>query len=193
VSNYDLQLIWQQAAPFFALKETPTIWGILNSPFLTAVIVGGVGLWIQKRVRQDIEIGPELQRVIAQTLQRSKELKVEPSGTSTLASDKDYRDEAKAIVDELKRGIDTLLSADPDQRHHRVYQRLGRYDYKLLAEALYERGKLYRESRDAIIRALSIWDGYARGHVASKPVTSDVLNFLQVAKQELQDDLSELR
>jgi hypothetical protein len=175
---------------FFLLNQRHNFWDVINSPFFVTVVLGLLGLTIQRRIRNDIEAAPEVRKAIAASREKSIETQeqidaiIEDSQEAG-ADVVDLRGRATEIVQELKNAINSLIANDPDKRHHRVYERLGRGDYKILVEALFERGQLGFRAAAALNTALTGWDAYARGRAAKKAVPQPVIDLLNQAKATL--------
>ena len=171
---------------FFSIKKEFDFWEFINSPFFVTVALGAAGLLLQRRIRRDLETVPQIQKTIEASMEKTAETQLEIErmvfeSPEAGANVEDFRTEARGLVQNLKDKINSLVAADTDQRHHRVYERLGRTDYKLLVEALFERGQLGFHAASALNVAFASWDAYARGKAARKAVPRNVIDILNTA------------
>lgn len=103
----------------------------------------------------------------------------------SVAGDKDYRDEAKALIEEGKQFIDDLAKSDSDGRHKRTYEAISRYDYMPLAVALNARHRLADDPLEGAAVLFSRWKGYERGKAANKLVPKSVHDEMKSALDRL--------
>ena len=163
-------------------------WKIVNSQFFSAVVLGLAGIAIQGRFRSDrvdeLASSAEAKAVEAQNSIRDT-VEDLPETLALKSGERDHRNEAKNIIARLKQGVNQVVQNDPDSRHHRVYRRLGRVNYKALVQALYDRSQLTSKAYKSLMLGFSVWDDYAVGRVATKPVPQVVLDLLSQAEDSL--------
>lgn len=174
------EIHWDGWQSFFSAELPLNFWNILNSPFLTTVLIGGIAVWFQRR----IEVG----RALAQIQKRADDRRRETAKASqrivekaVVPADVDQRDVAREKVKLLKTQIDQRIQADPDGRHHRVYGSLSRHDYIVRAEALFDRDQIDEAQMERIASALSAWNQYAVGRASKKKVPRDVVLLIEEA------------
>lgn len=177
---------------FFVLSDPVTFWSLINSPFVVTVILGGIGVWIKEGVRRDLDAAPDVARAREAVAEKTQEVQQHIDQIASQPEpSSDFRSEAIRLVGSIKGKIDRLVDCDPDRRHHRVYERLGRYDYKVRAEALWERSMMYQETLHAVMTALTGWDAYSKGRASKKAVPREILDMLNKANKELDDDIQD--
>ena len=180
-------LEWLNA--FIEYNGKLNFWTIINSQFFSAVVIGAVGLAIQDRFRSDkvdeqASAAETKGAAAADDVKKSYVDEVQANSEQSGDGD-DHRDLARAIVRRLKSSVDEVVAADGDGRHRRVYKRLGRMNYKALVQALYDRSQLPTSSYKSLMLGFSVWDDYAAGKAANKPVPEIVVRLLSNAEESL--------
>lgn len=178
---------------FFEVPADFTFWQLVNSQFLATVVSAFVALLVARYGAKtaaavtDAAVAQEASNAVqkAQQLetQEGSEL-VEPSKE---VSSRDYRRESKEVVDEAKAYIDRVIADDPDGRHHRTYQAIGKTDYTARAVALNERGRLGDGQLDCAIRLFAEWRPFERGRASLKVVPEATFNKMKSALACLKD------
>lgn len=177
---------------FFAVPENVTVWQILDSQFLTTafIIVVTITLWVyDRRAKAAVERADGLQKLIeyiesARDREEVAEAEL-PDEIPAQPAAPDHRQEATRVVQQAKDFLEERVSQDGDGRHHRTYEKIPRYDYTVLAVALYDRKQINEIQLDAAVKLFSEWKRYARGRAANKTVPGAVFEMLQTAYRTL--------
>ena len=111
---------------FFAFSGPLNLWAILNSPFVTAVVIAGIGVWFERRLtkqkQNEADRDTERRQKNAEESVREQFADQIPQDNNVASTQPDFREEAKVKLKELKGLINKIAAADPDRRHHRVYR-----------------------------------------------------------------------
>lgn len=178
---------------FLGVPPELTIWGFLNSQFLSTVtgaIVAILVAWFGSRAARAASDSAAAQEAMNATVQaqRLEEIDLadaEPEPPAQITGQINYRASARDLVAGAKTFIADAVKKDTDGRHQRTYNAIGFYDYAALAFALHERGQLTDEQLTAAVRIFSEWRSYERGRAASKFVSQEVYDRLQKALNAL--------
>lgn len=172
---------------FLVVPPELTIWGFLNSQFLSTATGAVVAILVAKfgskavRAASDAATAQEAMNATVQA-KRLEEIDLsdaEPEPPAQLPGQKDYRSSARDVVAGAKIFIADAVKKDTDGRHQRTYNAIGFYDYAALAFALHERGHLTDEQLTGAVRIFSEWRSYERGKAASKLVSEEIYERLR--------------
>jgi hypothetical protein len=179
---------------FFANPWVSTIWAFLNSQFLATAVGAIVAVVIAKHGAKTVAATTDaaVAQEASNALQKAHNMAEPVAPTSTTpppvqsSTLRDYRAETRGIVEQAKGFVDKAVKNDPDGRHQRTYDYIGRSDFVALAVALNERKRLTSEQLEAAAALFSEWKLYERGRAASKVVT-------QASFEKIRDALEKMR
>src|ERR1700741_4900197 len=112
--NIDWNAFWIGVQRFFAVKGEFDFWDLINSPFVVTVLVGFLGLVLQRRIRRDIETTPQVQKTIQANLEKvaQTQAQIDPliaASQEAGANVEDHRQQATEIVQRIKDKINAAI------------------------------------------------------------------------------------
>lgn len=168
---------------FFAVPNEVTIWGVLNSQFLTTLLAAGFGILL---LRYETKLRKAQERTIAaedalstRNEAERKEAAAEEKIEAVIAladGGADRRGEAKSLIENAKSYLAKRLEADTDGRHQRTYQTISGHHPADLALALRDRGMIDDDQFEHGFQLFSVWKRFERGKAASKPISQKVFD-----------------
>ena len=161
-------------------------WEIINSQglatFISALVVSMVAKYGAKTAEALTEtaVAQEASNASkkAQQLEDQENVTVtslETDDTPASETARDNRNEASEIVSQAKADINYLASSDPDGRHQRTYDYIGKTDYIALAVALSERKQLPATQLVGAVSLFTEWKFFERGKASRKLVPKNAL------------------
>lgn len=181
---------------FFELPADLTMWGLVNSQFLTTLMSATVAVvlaWYGKRAADSAADAAAAQSAVSAAQQAAQiEAEAVPAGNDAVEppaqpGERDWRQESKAIVEEAKSFLEASAENDPDGRHQRTYDAISRHDYLVLAVALNVRGQLNPKQIAAATTIFTTWKSYEKGKVARRSVPEVVYNVLKASLNTLKN------
>ena len=172
---------------FFTTKKPyGMFWEIINSQGLATFISALVVLMVAKYGAKTAEaltetaVAQEASNASkkAQQLEDQENVTVtslETDDTPASETARDNRNEASEIVSQAKADINYLASSDPDGRHQRTYDYIGKTDYIALAVALSERKQLPATQLVGAVSLFTEWKFFERGKASRKLVPKNAL------------------
>ena len=181
----------------FALPEKIKLLDFLNSQGLATFMSAIVALLLAKYGAKTAEaitentVAQEGLSVKQEALKLEKQESADlPPSTAESSEPTSYRDAARGLVQDARTYIDDVVKKDPDLRHHRTYDYIGRYDYIARAVALMERSQLSEKQRDAAVTIFTAWKPYAKGRAANKPVPKSAHDVIKEGLANLKSPIS---
>lgn len=180
---------------FFAIPENITIWSILNSQFLVAVVGAGLGFLLNKRWREVKESNEDATDIrLAQQEVRSEDAESRnqpdlginadlPTGPTPNPPDP-RREEALQLVKVLKELVEKRVEK-ADGRHRRTYDKINRHDYRVLLRLMLLRKDISEGDCATADLAFRLWQPFSKGLGARNPIPKAVVDALRVAVDQL--------
>jgi hypothetical protein len=184
---------------FFTIPKGVTLWDVINSNAV-AVLLGAYLTYaltaLAGRTRaaeekasgavkkaEDAQATAEDAESLVEAVQTAEERELELAEREPVEEaeqadepEEDLRGEATELVQRARAFLQRKMDDDPDQRHQRTYQRISGHRPTVRAVALFQRGQLTANELSAVLQIFHLWNRYARGHVAHRPVPRDVHN-----------------
>ncbi len=187
-------------AKFFSIPETATIWDLINSNAMIALL-GAYFSYAFSRLNKKTDKLSKKADLAQETAEDARSV-VDAAGTvdeivgeelplardasnPTNESDRDYRIETKSIVDKVKVILRDRAKSDPDGRHKRTYGSMPDHLLSVLAVQLEERKRITRAEMTAAVEVLELWRRYSRGPAARLSVPEAVFGKIQHVSQQL--------
>jgi hypothetical protein len=98
---------------------------------------------------------------------------------------KDYREAARALIDDARRFLRTTAKQDPDGRHQRTYAKISGHYPAELARALRDRGQIDDDQFEAAANLFTVWNNFARGTAAKSMVPKKAYDTLAQLRKSL--------
>lgn len=176
---------------FFSLPETVTIWDLLNSNAIAALLGAYLTYTLTvltQRTRRAEEKAEDAQ-TIANASEASGEIErqviLSQQEAAPRQGEEDWRDQTAELVARARTFLQERVHGDTDLRHQRTYNSISFRRPSLLAAALQERGQITEEQMKALIEIFTLWQSYERGHVANRPVPAAIHNKIDQALRSL--------
>lgn len=162
----------------------------LNSQFLSTLVGAIVAIVVARSGTKVSNAASEAATAqqVATTMAQAKryEDQEEVVEVRELSSEEtNYREDARKLIQKAKEFLDGKANQDPDGRHQRTYQALGRYDYVPLAVALNDRKQISADQLNGAVRLFTNWKAYERGRAAKKSVPKEVYDQMSEAFKTL--------
>lgn len=181
---------WKNLGPFFSIPNDITIWHLLNST-LAAGLITAYATWQAGKARASREAAEASEGVVEaveETDKRRGEELEEPPIAAGFQPGADFRDQTAELVQRARDYIQQKMDADPDLRHQRTYGRLSGHRPDVRAVALYQRAQITERQLSAALQIFHLWNRYARGHVANRPVPEQVHDLIDDQLDVLQQE-----
>lgn len=178
-----------------------TLWQFLNSQLLATIvgalvvivgaIIGSKGLsrfaeLAETAVRILAEMGASKSEQEGAEVSKAKQDQVDAIVNQPVdEGSKDWRGEARRLVESGKEFLDKKAENDPDGRYRRTYEAITRHDYIALAVAMNDRKRLTQAQFDAATTLFTLWKQYERGRASKRPVSQAAYNALNQAYTQL--------
>jgi len=181
-------------ANFFAIPATATVWDLINSNAIVALL-GAYFSYRFSRLSKLAQLAQETADDAKSVVDAAEavddivadELPVlDETAKPASSSERDYRSEAKFIVDKVKDFLRSRAQSDPDGRHQRTYGTMPDHRLSILAVQLAERKQITRSQMTAAVEVLELWRRYSRGPAARLSVPEAVFGKIQGASQKVE-------
>jgi hypothetical protein len=167
---------------FLRPQQPFSLWTILNSPFLVAVITVLIGIYLGREVNLAREFSKESAENTPLRLRAQQEL--ESNSRDKLTSDVDdktLRNELHSLFKIATSIVKEAEDGDKDGRRRRTYKAI-KWDTITLAGALFERGQLTWNQFVFATEVIRLHQRYNKGRAIEKPIINSDAQKLSVLK-----------
>lgn len=176
---------------FFKFPEDASVWSVLNSPALVALLAAGIGWQLNRRVRKAEERTQDFVDLVnlQEELEANEAAASRDSPAEAIQEDstEDFRQEAAGVFDQGDAFIREKMLSARDGRHRRTYKNIAGASMPVRAAALHQRGEITQTQYEGAIELAHEWNQYRRGKAANKRVPKSALEKMRRSLAKLRN------